>query len=249
MKILLKFSFVGSAYCGWQAQNNGKTVQQTLTDAANKLFGFECDITGCSRTDSGVHANMFCATVSKKKTDGIETSIPLSSLPRAINCYLPEDISVYKAEAVENDFHARYSVKYKEYIYKIYTRPERDAFFSGRVWHVPKKLDVTAMKCAAERFKGTHDFSAFMATGSKITEPVRTVFESDVTKEGDVIIFRVSADGFLYNMVRIMVGTLVDVGEGRIKPENIDTIIKGLDRSAAGRTAPPCGLYLNKVVY
>lgn len=249
MKILLKLSFVGSAYCGWQAQNNGKTVQQTLTDAANKLFGFECDVTGCSRTDSGVHANMFCATVAKKRTDGIETSIPLSNLPKAINCFLPDDISVFEAKEVPEDFHARYSVKYKEYIYKIHTRPERDAFLSGRAWHVPKALDVDAMDMAAEKFKGTHDFSAFMAAGSKITDPVRTVFDAEVKREGDIIIFRVSADGFLYNMVRIMAGTLVDVGEGRIKSDNIETIIKGLDRASAGRTAPPYGLYLNKVVY
>ncbi len=249
MKILLKFSFVGSAYCGWQAQNNGKTVQQTLTDAANKLFGFECDVTGCSRTDSGVHANMFCATVAKRGTDEIETSIPLSNVPRAINCFLPDDVSVFEANAVKGDFHARYSVKYKEYIYKIHTRPERDAFLSGRAWHVPKELDTDAMKRAAQGFVGTHDFSSFMATGSKITNPVRTVFDADVTRDGDIITFRVTADGFLYNMVRIMAGTLVDVGEGRIKSDNIETIIKGLDRAAAGRTAPPHGLYLNKVVY
>ena len=249
MKILLKFSFVGSAYCGWQAQNNGKTVQQTLTDAANKLFGFECDVTGCSRTDSGVHANMFCATVAKKGTDEIETSIPLSNVPRAINCFLPDDMSVFEANMVQGDFHARYSVKYKEYIYKIHTRPERDAFLSGRAWHVPKELDTDAMKRAAQGFVGTHDFSSFMATGSKITNPVRTVFDADVTRDGDIITFRVTADGFLYNMVRIMAGTLVDVGEGRIKSDNIETIIKGLDRAAAGRTAPPHGLYLNKVVY
>lgn len=249
MKILLKFSFVGSAYCGWQAQNNGKTVQQTLTDAANKLFGFECDVTGCSRTDSGVHANMFCATVAKKGTDEIETSIPLSNIPRAINCFLPDDMSVFEANMVQGDFHARYSVKYKEYIYKIHTRPERDAFLSGRAWHVSKELDTDAMKRAAQGFVGTHDFSSFMATGSKITNPVRTVFDSDVTRDGDIITFRVTADGFLYNMVRIMAGTLVDVGEGRIKSDNIETIIKGLDRAAAGRTAPPHGLYLNKVVY
>ena len=249
MKILLKISFVGSSYCGWQAQNNGKTVQQTLTDAANKLFGFECDITGSSRTDSGVHANMFCATVCKKKEGSIETTIPVSNIPRAINCFLPDDISVFEATLVPDDFHARYSVKYKEYIYKMYTRPERDAFFSGRVWHIPKKLDVEAMNAAAKLFVGKHDFAAFMAQGSKITETERTVFEADVTRDGDMIIFRVSADGFLYNMVRIMAGTLVDVGEGRIKPCDIETIIRGLDRSCAGRTAPAQGLYLNKVVY
>jgi len=249
MKILLKIAFVGTNYCGWQAQVNGKSVQQTLTSAAERLFGFPCDITGCSRTDSGVHANCFCATVTKKGENEIVTTVPLDRIPRALNTFLPDDVSVFSAETVDGDFHPRYSVKSKEYIYKIHTRPERDAFLAGRVWHLPRILDVDAMRAAAKQFVGYHDFAAFMAQGSKIVDTRRTVFSAEVEADGDMIIFRVSADGFLYNMVRIMAGTLTDVGEGRIKPIEIAKIIEGKDRTAAGKTAPPDGLYLNKVVY
>ena len=143
MKILLKIAFVGTNYCGWQAQVNGRSVQQTLTAASEKLFGFPCDITGCSRTDSGVHANCFCATVSQKGESGIYTTVPLERLPRALNTFLPDDVSVFSAEYVDSDFHPRYSVKSKEYVYKIHTRPERDAFLSGRVWHLPRVLATT----------------------------------------------------------------------------------------------------------
>lgn len=249
MKILLKLSFVGTNYCGWQAQANGRSVQQTLTAASERLFGFPCDITGCSRTDSGVHANCFCATVSQKGEQGIITTIPLDRIPRALNTFLPDDVSVFSAETVDSEFHPRYSVKSKEYIYKIHTRPERDAFLAGRAWHLPRILDVAAMKEAAKGFIGHHDFAAFMAQGSKIVDTRRTVYSAEIESDGDMIIFRVSADGFLYNMVRIMMGTLTDVGEGRIKPFEIDKIIEGKDRSEAGKTAPPDGLYLNKVVY
>ena len=249
MKILLKIAFVGTNYCGWQAQVNGRSVQQTLTAAAERLFGFPCDITGCSRTDSGVHANGFCATVTRKGEGYIETTVPLERIPRALNTFLPEDVSVFSAEYVDDEFHPRYSVKSKEYVYKIYVRPERDAFLSGRVWHLPRILDTAAMKEAAKRFVGYHDFAAFMAQGSKIVDTRRTVYSADIETDGDTVIFRVSADGFLYNMVRIMVGTLTEVGEGRIKPHEIDKIIEGKDRAAAGKTAPPDGLYLNKAVY
>ena len=249
MKILLKLAYVGTSYCGWQAQNNGNTVQQKLTEAVNRLFGSECDVTGCSRTDSGVHANGFCATVSRRGEIGIETSVPTERIPRAINCFLPDDISVLSAEWVDDSFHARYDVKSKEYVYRIFTRQERDPFLADRVWHHPKALDVNSMNVAAQRFIGLHDFSAFMAQGSKIVDTRRTVFSADVTSQGDMIEFRVSADGFLYNMVRIMTGTLVEVGEGRLSPDAITAIISSKDRSLAGMTAPACGLYLDQVFY
>lgn len=249
MKILLRLSFVGTAYCGWQAQNNGNSIQEKLTLAATQLFGFTCDVTGCSRTDSGVHANEFCATVSRHGQSSLETTVPLEKIPRAINTFLPEDISVYSAVAVEDDFHPRYDVKYKEYAYYIYTRAERDAFRSGRVWHYPKSLDIDAMSEAAKHFVGKYDFAAFMAQGSKIVDTVRTVNHAEVKRDGDLVIFKVSADGFLYNMVRIMVGTLISVGEKKTSPSEIEKIIKCLDRKAAGITAPACGLYLNRVVY
>ena len=247
MKILLNLSFVGTAYCGWQSQKNGKSVQEALTRAANELFGTPCDVTGCSRTDSGVHANKYCVTVSPK--GDTEITVPTEKIPRALNTFLPDDISVSSAKIVDDDFHPRYNAVAKEYIYKIYTRQERDAFLAGRVWFYPKKLDVEKMKLAAEKFLGKHDFSAFMAQGSKITDCERRVFSSEITVDGDMLTFRVEADGFLYNMVRIMVGTLVDVGTGRFSPDDITAIIEGKDRSKAGTTAPAEGLYLNNVKY
>lgn len=249
MKILLKLSFVGTEYCGWQSQKNGNSVQENLTLAAEKLFGCRCDITGCSRTDSGVHANCFCAVVNKKGDSGIVTTVPIERIPRALNTFLPDDISVYAASEVDDEFHPRYRVYRKEYIYKIHTRSERDAFLSKRAWHLPKQLDVEAMNTAARYFVGKHDFASFMAQGSKIVDTTRTVYDAAVEKDGDVVTFRVTADGFLYNMVRIMTGTLAEVGEGRIKPAEIETIINSGDRSKAGKTAPAHGLYLNKVIY
>ncbi len=249
MKILLKLAYIGTAYNGWQAQNNGNTVQQRLTKAARHLFGFECDVTGCSRTDSGVHANGFYATVNERGKLGIETSVPTERIPRAINCFLPDDIAVISAEWVNDSFHARYDVKSKEYVYKIFTRHERDPFLADRVWHFPKKLDKDAMEQAARHFVGYHDFASFMAQGSKIVDTRRTVMSAAVSAKGNNVEFRVSADGFLYNMVRIMTGTLVEVGEGKIHPEKIPDIIAAHDRSTAGITAPACGLYLEQVLY
>ncbi len=252
MKILLRIAFLGTAYCGYQVQPNGETVQQKLNEAARALFGYECDIVGCSRTDSGVHANEFCVAVTKKKESSLDTSIPVAKIPKALSFYLPEDISVLSAKAVDDDFHPRYDVKYKEYIYKIWNDQARNPFLSGRSWHCPKHIDDTGfenMQKAAALLCGTHDFSSYMASDSKIKDTVRTVYSAEVSREGDLITFRVSADGFLYNMVRIFTGTLLDVAYGKLAPEDIVKITEAHDRRAAGSTAPPEGLYLNRVVY
>ena len=252
MKILLNISYVGTAYCGYQVQKNAVTIQQKLNEAARALFGFDCDIVGCSRTDRGVHANMFCATVSEKGKEGILSTIPEGALPQAFNSYLPGDIAVRSAEYVDDTFHARYDVKYKEYVYKIYNAPLSDPFLFGRAWHYPRFISdekLSQMNKAAEYFVGKYDFSSFMSTGSKITDAVREVVSSKVERHGDIIEFTVSADGFLYNMVRIMTGTLVAVAEGKLLPEDIPDIIAAKDRSKAGMTAPSDGLYLNRVEY
>lgn len=253
MKILLHISFVGTNYCGYQVQPNGITIQQRLNEAAEQLFGYPCDIVGCSRTDSGVHANEFCATVSKKKEAHIETNIPIERIPLALTSHLPEDISVNFAEWVNDEFHPRYDVKYKEYIYKIWNHPVRNPFLNDRAWHCPKTIDdamLQRMKDAAQKYVGTHDFSSYMASDSKVVDTVRTVTAAEVYKEGDnIIIFKVCADGFLYNMVRIMTGTLVDTAYGKIEPCQIEEITESHDRRKAGTTAPACGLYLNNVVY
>ncbi|MBO5937990.1 MAG: tRNA pseudouridine(38-40) synthase TruA [Clostridia bacterium] len=252
MKILLHLSFLGTKYCGYQIQPNGITIQQRLNEATRALFGYDCDIVGCSRTDSGVHANQFCVAVSKKGTNCLQTTIPIDRIPQAIAPHLPEDISVIGAELVEDEFHPRYDVKYKEYVYRIWNKPYRNPFLQDRTWHYPKPISDEAlvrMNEAAARWRGTHDFSSYMAADSKITDAVRMIYEAEVVRKGDVVEFRVSANGFLYNMVRILVGTLICVAEGKISPEEIDELTESGDRSRAGMTAPACGLFLNKVVY
>jgi len=252
MKLLLHIAYVGTSYCGYQAQKNAPTVQGVLTDSANKLFGFPCDVTGCSRTDSGVHARDFCVTVSAKGTDELITSIPLRQIPLAFATVLPTDISVQSAEWVSSDFHPRYDVKYKEYLYLIWNRPTANPFYADRCWHYPRRIEDEAleqMRRAASYYEGTHDFAAFMATGSKVTETVRSVKYACVDRKEDFLIFRVAADGFLYNMVRIMMGTLIGVAERKCRAEDIPNIILSRDRACAGLTAPAKGLYLNHVEY
>lgn len=252
MKLLLRINYLGTAFCGYQIQKDKRTVQGELNRAARELFGFECDVTGCSRTDSGVHANDFCAAVTKKGESDLPTDIEISKIPRAITAHLPLDISVRSAEWVEDSFHPRYDVKYKEYVYRIYNGAVRDPFFEGRSFYVPRAIGGEAlerMQRAAANYVGKHDFSAFMAQGSSVSTTVREVFYAEVEKLGNEIIFRVAADGFLYNMVRIMAGTLISVAEGRTEPDAIGDIIESRSRDRAGMTAAACGLYLNKVVY
>ena len=252
MKVLLHLSFLGTNYCGYQIQPNGITIQQRLNEASRALFGYDCDVVGCSRTDSGVHANQFCVTVAKKGPNQIETTIPNDRIPQAIAPFLPEDISVMRAELVDDAFHPRYDVKYKEYVYRIWNLPYRNPFLQDRTWHYPKRISeesLAKMNEAASHWKGTHDFSSYMAADSKITDAVRTVYDAEVIRDGDVIEFRVSANGFLYNMVRILTGTLIAVAEGKISPDEIDAVTAAKDRACAGITVPACGLFLNRVVY
>ena len=253
-KIMLTVAFVGTAYCGYQVQPNGITVQEVLGNAAKALFGYTCDVVGCSRTDSGVHARCFCVTLSKKGSNALETTIPPERIARAMNAHLPDDISVLTSGLVDADFHPRYDVVSKEYEYLIYNGRERNPFYAERAWHIPTAIDGAAlsrMQAAAACFVGKQDFSAFRAVGAD-TEPgdaVRTVYAASVERVGDMISFRVRADGFLYHMVRIMAGTLVGVAKGSIAPDDMPALIAGKDRRKMGATAPACGLYLNAVLY
>ncbi len=252
MKLFLDIGFLGSRYCGYQVQPNKPTVQGELNCAAKQLFGYDCDIVGCSRTDSGVHANHFCLTVAKKGERGIITSIPEEKLASAFDVRLPNDISVNSARFAEDSFHARYDVKSKEYIYLILNSKSRSPFLCDRAWHYPRYIDDAAleqMNIAAAYFVGTHDFSSYMAANSGVLDTVRTVYDASVTRIGDTLEFRVSADGFLYNMVRILTGTLIAVAEGKIAATDILQITALRDRARAGLTAPPHGLYLNKIIY
>ncbi len=251
MKILLTISYNGAAYCGYQLQGDKPTVALMLNRAVNKAFGFECNVTGCSRTDSGVHALGYCLTVDPV-SESDEITVPVSKIPTALNTVLPKDISVLSAREVDASFHPRYDVKMKEYVYKIRVNEIRDPFLDGRVYEYGRGIDtlnIENMKRAAGHFIGTHDFSAFMAQGSKITDTVREIYDSKLTVNGDIIEYRVRGNGFLYNMVRIIVGTLLEVGKGKIRAEDIPAIIESRDRKSAGQTARPEGLYLNRVFY
>ncbi len=246
MKYLLTIAYDGRRYCGYKVQKNGVSIQEMLGKAAETVFGRPCSITGCSRTDSGVHANDFKATL---KAHGDAPRIPADKVAIAMNCHLPEDIAVLSSCEVPQTFHARYDVKAKEYRYLIHNAPARNPFLAGRAYHYPRHLDEAAMDQAAAGFVGTHDFAALMASGSDVTDTVRTIYSCHVTREGDVVSVKVSGNGFLYNMVRILVGTLIAVSEGKLSADDIPKILASRDRSRAGSTAPACGLYLNRVTY
>ena len=246
MKYFCKIRYVGTHFCGYQVQPNRRTVQGVLNTAAEAVFGVPSLITGCSRTDSGVHADGFCLTL---EPSGDAPQIPAENLPLAFQGLLPPDLSLYEAKEVDAAFHARYDVKAKTYRYKILNSRIDNPFFVHRAWQVRVPLDFEKMKEAAPLFAGKHDFSSFMAQGSTVTSTVRTVFDSHMEREGDFIVFSVTADGFLYNMVRIMTGTLVAIGKGKMPPTAINEMLAAKARVAAGETAPPDGLYLSTVDY
>ena len=245
MKYLLKLSYCGSRYAGFQVQPNANTIQAELMRAAEKIFTVPCKITGCSRTDSGVHALEYFATLECAQGGA---RIAPERLPRALASVLPSDIAVIAAKVVPDDFAVRREVEGKEYVYMIWKEPHGNPFLAERAWHYTKPLDVEKMNAAAEKIVGRQDFASFMASGSDIEDTVRTVSRCEVVDCGDGICrIYVAADGFLYNMVRIIVGTLVYVSEGKISPDEISGIIEAKDRKKAGKTAPADGLYLNKV--
>lgn len=241
--IKLTIEYDGTAYHGWQAQANARTVQSELKKVIEEVVGHETDLTGAGRTDAGVHA---LGQVANFKTDCI---IPVDRIPFALNSLLPHDIVVKKAEEADMDFHSTFSAAGKTYKYLILNSRFPSAFSSSYMLFHPMKLDVGKMQVAAGYYVGTHDFSAFKATGGSAKTTVRTIWKTRVEKNGDVIEFRVSGDGFLYNMVRIMAGTLLYVGIGKLQPDDIPEIINSRDRKRAGKTAPPHGLYLVEVEY
>ena len=246
MKILLEIAYMGSRYHGYQTQNNeALTIQRVLQNALEGFFGTPLKITGCSRTDAGVHAKQLFCTMEGE----IRSSLPPEKLPLAMRQYLPDDIAILSAKAVDDSFHPRYMTHHKEYEYYIYNAPILHPYHAGRAWHCPVKLDVPAMQSAAAHLVGRYDFAALMAQGSVVQSTVREIFYCDVRQEGQLVIIRVAADGFLYNMVRIIAGTLSEVGKGKIAPADIPSILASLDRRRAGPTLPPEGLYLNRVIY
>lgn len=241
---LIKLSYDGARYHGWQIQENALTVQQVFQEALYKITGLREDIKACSRTDTGVHAREFCVSL---KT---ESPIAPERLLAALNHYLPEDVAVKSCQRVPLEFHARYSCQGKEYVYQIWNNPVRDPFLAGRALHYWYPIDQAVLDRAAKGYVGRHDFSSFCTLDRREKgDLTRTVTTAKVERNGDLVTFTVAADGFLYNMVRIMVGTLLRVQQGKFTPEDIPGILEAKDRKAAGPTAPACGLYLNRVFY
>ncbi len=241
--IQLIISYCGTSYCGWQIQPNGVTIQEVIINAIRELTGETVNLIGSGRTDAGVHALGQSANFLTRST------IPAEAFYRALNTRLPSDIRIVGSRERALDFHSRYHAKGKSYIYKIYESPVDSPFYSDLAFHVSRALDWQEMKEAASYFIGEHDFSAFMASGSSIKTTIRTIEEISFDKKGDLYEITFRGNGFLYNMVRIMVGTLYEVGYQRRKPEDIATIIESLERRQAGITAPAHGLYLKEVYY
>lgn len=242
-RLLITLCFDGNRYHGWQVQPNGMTVQQAVQDAVEAVTGVRAGVTGCSRTDAGVHAEMFCCTFDT------DSPVPAARFPAALNAGLPRDIAVYACREVAADFHPRYAATGKRYAYRIWNAPQRNPFLEGRALHWRGPLDEEALSRQAADYLGRHDFSAFCAAGSAVEDRVRTVRTAAVTRDGALVTFTVEADGFLYNMVRIMAGTLLDIAAGKRPPGCIPALLAGRDRTAAGRTAPAHGLYLERVFY
>ena len=242
-RILLKIAYDGTAYHGWQIQPNAVTVQEVLQNSLEKVLGVKTGVTGCSRTDAGVHAKEFFAHLD------CDDPIPDTAFLKGLNSVLPPDIAVTGCREVEKDFHARYNANGKTYIYRIYQGCEKNPFLSRYTWHIEQSLDTEKMNELLRKIVGTHDFYALSSSGRTVEDTVRTVRECYAEKKDDIITIRITADGFLYNMVRIIAGSAVDTALGRVKAENFEEIYKTKDRSRAGITAPPNGLMLEKVDY
>lgn len=251
--ILLTIAYDGTDFHGWQRQQSQKTVQGHLESVLGSLMGREISLKGTSRTDAGVHA------YGQRASFTADVGIPVEKLALAANNALAarekgsfaiSPVRIIKAEEKPLDFHARFDSKGKKYIYKIRNGDDIDIFERNYVYHVAKPLDIELMRRAAEEIVGTHDFKAFEASGSTEREStVRTVYSLEIEKTGHDIAIHVKGDGFLYNMVRIITGTLVDVGLEKIPLSSIGDIVRSRDRSKTGHTAPPYGLYLAEVYY
>ncbi|MBE6778305.1 MAG: tRNA pseudouridine(38-40) synthase TruA [Ruminococcaceae bacterium] len=243
MRLQLTLRYDGTAFHGWQVQPGVRTVQETLQDAIEAVTGVRSGVIGCSRTDAGVHADRFCCT--------FDTDSPLrgNKLCSALNFHLPEDMAVTEAIERPADFHPRYQALGKRYVYRIWNGAQRHPIYARYALHRNRPLDVDALHAAAAAYVGTHDFAGFCSAGSDVQGTVRTVTRCTVTRQGDMVLFTVEADGFLYNMVRIMVGTLLDIADGRLAAADLPAILASADRARAGATAPAHGLCLQEVFY
>jgi tRNA pseudouridine38-40 synthase len=242
--ILLTIAYDGTNYCGWQIQPNGMTIEEKLQMAFRRMDGSTVKVIGSGRTDARVHAEGQRANVK------LTSTVPTNRIPYALNANLPSDIVVKAAMEVPMDFHARYSALGKTYRYRLYIGKFRDPIERNHHYHISEPLDISKLKEALELFKGTHDFKGFMAAGSSVKTTVRTIEKIEVQSEDlNTLDIYISANGFLYNMVRIIIGTVVDVGKGKITIKQVEEALKNQNRSSAGHTAPPQGLFLEEVRY
>lgn len=242
-RVMLRVAYDGTNYCGWQIQNNGITIEEVLNRELTRLLGEEIKVTGASRTDSGVHA---LGNVAVFSTD---TRIPADKISFALNQRLPDDIVIQESKEVESDFHPRYARCEKIYEYRILNRrfPLPSERFNSHFFHY--KLDIDKMRQAAKYIIGEHDFKCFCAAGAQVKTTVRTIYALDISENNGMVTIRIRGNGFLYNMVRIIAGTLIKVGNGDIEPEYIKEIIASKKRENAGPTAPANGLTLVKIRY
>lgn len=245
IRIAILTEYDGTDFVGFQRQNNGRSVQQVLEDALAVLYGRPVLIYGCSRTDSGVHARGHVSHIN------VPFNIPSEKLPLAMNAILPEDVSIRAAALVTSGFHARFHSLGKEYVYRIWNSPVRTSIDRRSVAHVPGHLDLCAMQEAASQLEGEHDFSAFCAQTGKYVNPVRNMESIRVAARDDSPMIEIIVRGksFLYNMVRILAGTIVYAGQGKLDPSEISTILTSQDRRLSGKTMPAKGLTLEKVYY
>lgn len=242
-RIKLTVAYDGTDYCGWQIQPNGITVEEVLNRNLSELTGEEITVTGASRTDSGVHAQGNVAVFDS------DTTIPPERIAYAVNRKLPEDIVVVRSEEVPGDWHPRYQETEKTYEYHILNREMPDPVRRRDTYFVSYPLDLEAMRRAAAYLKGEHDFRSFCNVHTDVQDTVRTIYDLDIIRSGDLVTVRIRGNGFLYNMVRIIVGTLVRVGRGFYSPGQVKEILEAKERTSAGVTAPPQGLVLVKIDY
>lgn len=241
--IALTLQYLGTAYHGWQVQKTETSVAQTLERGLSMVCGEPIKVTGCGRTDAGVHAEHYVANFRTS------SRIPVDRLPFAANTHIPEDIVVKAAYEVAEDFNAIGSCIKKEYTYRIYNSRIKNPFYVDRTYFYPKRLDEAVMDRAARMFEGTHDFAAVRSVGTNVRSTVRTIHYCRVTRNGELLELKVCANGFLYNMVRAITGTVLYAAEGKLVPEDIPVILDSGNRTLAGPTAPPGGLYLTRVWY
>ncbi len=242
-RILIRVSYDGTAYAGWQRQQNALAVQQVLEEALRKLTGEPIVVTGSSRTDAGVHALGQCVHFDTT------SRIPADKYPFALNTMLPNDIRVLAGMDIDSDFHARFDAKGKCYTYRIHNASHASALYRNITAHVPQKLDLERMQRSLPCLLGTHDFAAFQASGGTAKTTIRTIESVQLTQTGDELTLLVRGNAFLYNMVRIIAGTLMDIGMGRLEEDAFQKALDTCDRLKLGITAPASGLELTQVFY